>query len=250
MVLRLMVLLAALLVFQPACAGVFQLPEHPPLHRYGDLLIDRGSAAAGMPGVFFSHWTHRTRYTCRVCHFELGFDFAVNQTGMTEADNRDGQYCGACHDGRAAFGPTPENCQNCHTGPAELDAKDFARRRQALPPAVYGNGINWTRALEKGVIQPLYSLYHPEERPLDYAKQLELVANWSMVKPAIFDHATHGQWLDCSNCHPDIFNIKLKGTRHFAMSYILERKFCGVCHLNVAFPLDECDLCHPGMQRN
>ena len=31
------------------------------------------------------------------------------------------------------------------------------------------------------------------------------------------------------------------------MKYILEGKFCGVCHLNVAFPLDDCQRCHPDM---
>jgi len=31
------------------------------------------------------------------------------------------------------------------------------------------------------------------------------------------------------------------------MQYILETKFCGACHLTVAFPLDDCLRCHPGM---
>jgi len=69
-----------------------------------------------------------------------------------------------------------------------------------------------------------------------------------MVTPPVFDHGTHVRWLDCANCHPDVFNIKQKTTKHFEMRYILERKFCGVCHLDVAFPLDECESCHPGIR--
>ena len=28
------------------------------------------------------------------------------------------------------------------------------------------------------------------------------------------------------------------------MSRILKREFCGVCHLTVAFPMDDCKRCH------
>jgi len=242
-------IVACLLLVGGALGSVFILPAHPPQHRYGDLLIDRASSRAGQKPVFFSHWTHRTRFACRVCHFELGFEFAVNQTEITEEANREGMYCGACHDGVIAFDHGKKNCAMCHTGEAEIDKESFARLQQRLPPTGFGNGINWSRALRKGLISPQYSLYHPEEKPLAFDKRLELTANWSMVTPAIFDHGTHAPWLDCSNCHPDIFNIKKKTTKHFEMRYILERKFCGVCHLNVAFPLDECELCHPGIRQ-
>ncbi|PNU21491.1 hypothetical protein C2E25_01105 [Geothermobacter hydrogeniphilus] len=245
----LLALLAGLLLAGLVEGSIFKLPVPPPQHRYGDLLIDRVSTRSGQKPVFFSHWTHRTRYTCRVCHFELGFDFKVNRTEITEQANREGMYCGACHDGVVAFGPTDENCARCHTGKAEIDKQSFLKLQRTLPPTGFGNGINWTRALQKGLIAPKYSIYRPEEKPLDFSKRLELTANWSMVTPAIFDHATHVPWLDCANCHPDIFNIKKKTTRHFEMRYILEGKFCGVCHLDVAFPLDECELCHPGIKQ-
>jgi c(7)-type cytochrome triheme protein len=52
------------------------------------------------------------------------------------------------------------------------------------------------------------------------------------------------QWLDCNNCHPDNFNIKKKTTKHFSMERILKREFCGVCHLTVAFPMDDCKRCY------
>ena len=53
-----------------------------------------------------------------------------------------------------------------------------------------------------------------------------------------------------TNCHPDVFNIKKKTTEHFEMRFILEGRFCGACHLTVAFPLNDCMRCHPAMHRN
>jgi hypothetical protein len=29
------------------------------------------------------------------------------------------------------------------------------------------------------------------------------------------------------------------------MARILKREFCGVCHLTVAFPMNDCKRCHP-----
>ena len=81
-----------------------------------------------------------------------------------------------------------------------------------------------------------------------YKKELDIPANWALIPPAAFPHDKHMQWLDCGDCHPGIFNVKVKSTMHFEMRYILEGKFCGVCHLNVAFPLHNCKRCHPGMR--
>ncbi len=83
---------------------------------------------------------------------------------------------------------------------------------------------------------------------MPFAKRLKLEARWAMIPAAYFPHAEHQQWLDCANCHPDVFNIKKKTTEHFEMQYILEGKFCGLCHLRVAFPLNECKRCHPDMR--
>ncbi|HVR37486.1 MAG TPA: c(7)-type cytochrome triheme domain-containing protein [Thermoanaerobaculia bacterium] len=61
-------------------------------------------------------------------------------------------------------------------------------------------------------------------------------------------HAEHVRWLDCANCHPAIFNIRKKTTKHFSMRFNLAGEFCGACHLRVAFPLDDCMRCHPAME--
>jgi c(7)-type cytochrome triheme protein len=230
-------------------AGTFwQLPLLPPPENYGDLLIDRLSTVRQVKPVYFSHWTHRTRYTCRVCHWELDFAFKSGQTEITEKDNRNGLYCGACHDGKTAFGHGEENCDRCHSGRLLADREKFALLRDGLQKDNFGNKINWAGALRSGRIAPAASIFKVGETSLDYRKKLQLEAEWAYVPPAVFPHDIHSRWLACANCHPDIFNIKKKGTEHFLMNYILEGRFCGVCHLTVAFPMDDCHRCHPGIK--
>jgi len=62
--------------------NLFPIPLPPNL--YGTLLINRAAEKAGMKAVVFSHWLHRMKYTCRVCHSELEFAMRVNSTGITE----------------------------------------------------------------------------------------------------------------------------------------------------------------------
>jgi c(7)-type cytochrome triheme protein len=35
-----------------------------------------------------------------------------------------------------------------------------------------------------------------------------------------------------------------KGTTKYSMVDIFEGKYCGVCHVNVAFPMTDCQRCH------
>jgi c(7)-type cytochrome triheme protein len=77
---------------------------------------------------------------------------------------------------------------------------------------------------------------------------LELEAEWDNVPGAIFPHNKHTAWLDCSDCHPYIFNIKKKFTKGFRMMTNIRGEFCGVCHTNVAFPMTDCVRCHPDIK--
>ena len=228
-----------------ASAEQFRLPKHPPPALFGKVLIQRLTAVGAVKPVSFSHATHRVRYTCRVCHLELDFAFKRNGTEITEEANRKGFYCGACHNGRIAFGHTEENCARCHTGTLEDGVDDLAKVRD-LPTVKFGNGVDWSAAVKRGDIKPVSSLsgdYHP----LQLNTTLSLESDWNFVPPATFPHAEHVLWLDCANCHPAIFNVKKKGTQHFSMLNSLAGEFCGVCHVRVAFPLDDCLRCHPTM---
>jgi len=235
----------------PAVGAYFNLPPLPAPDKYGDIVMDRTATTHGQKAVVFSHWSHRSRFTCRVCHFELNFDFVAGQADVTKDDLQGRDFCGACHDGDRAFGITKKNCSRCHTGTSIDRSEQFAAladKLSRLPYREYGNRINWVMAQQQGLIKPKYSIFQPEEKPLPFSRSLVLNAEWNWVPPAIFNHATHTAWLDCANCHPQIFNVKKKTTRHFRMEYILKKKFCGVCHFAVTLPVDDCVTCHPDMR--
>jgi c(7)-type cytochrome triheme protein len=224
----------------------FRLPPAQPPRMFGTVLITRAARSGETRAVPFAHWKHRAKYTCRVCHLELDFALRTNETEITEAANRKGAYCGACHDGKTAFGITEENCARCHTGTVD-GSDDGFNALYKLPPSEHGNRVDWSRALALKEIAPVASLTD-EAPPISLDKTLSLEADWNFVSPAIFPHAEHERWLDCSNCHPSIFNVKKKTTKHFSMASSLRGEFCGVCHLRVAFPLNDCKRCHPTMK--
>ncbi len=245
------VLFCGLLLFflpQDSVGQFWDFPPPPPADEFGNLLINRTSEKNGVKPATFSHWIHRRKHTCRVCHFELEFGMKVNTTEITEDANKSGRYCGTggCHDGKTAFGHDKPNCEKCHNGNKRYGKEKFSGL-SALPKAKFGNGIDWVKALQNGSITPLNYLTIKPADDITFDKTLSLQAEMNNIPPAIFPHKTHLRWLDCNNCHPDVFNIKKKTTKHFSMDRILEGEFCGACHLNVAFPMNDCKRCHPQM---
>lgn len=94
---------------------LFSLFASPPvLAEYGDVVLNKRAEKAGMRPVIFSHWFHRIRFKCNVCHSEIGFVMRAGSNDVLMADIVNGKYCGACHDGKTAWGP--ENCRLCHSG--------------------------------------------------------------------------------------------------------------------------------------
>jgi len=81
--------------------------------EYGDVVINNHSDVAGMRPAIFPHWFHRIRFTCKVCHGDLGFKFEAGGNDITMLKIIDGEYCGACHNGQVAW--SVENCDLCHT---------------------------------------------------------------------------------------------------------------------------------------
>ena len=243
------ILLGAALLLVPAAAwGHFFFPSPQPPEEYGNLLISRGTADQDIQPVSFSHWRHRQKHTCRVCHFELQFGMEANSTEITEAANRAGMFCGACHDGKDLFGHIDEkDCEKCHNGDLRRGVEHFWPLWR-LPQSRFGNQIDWVAALEGGSIKPVHKLWDNPSQDMGFEDVLRLEAEWSGAPYAIFPHRKHTAWLDCNDCHPYIFNIKKKFTKGFRMTRNIEGEFCGVCHTKVAFPMTDCERCHPDIQ--
>jgi len=240
--------LFALILLLPAAAEArWDFPPAPPPEQFGNILIDRISTKNGVLPVSFSHWKHRRKYTCGVCHSELGFSFKSNLTPVTEAECRAGNYCGACHDGRTAFGHEKPNCGKCHNGNPSYGKEKFAELA-SLPHERSGNRIDWSLALKEKAISPSRFLKVKPPPGMVFEKALLLEAEWERVPPAFFPHKTHTAWLECSNCHPDIFSVQKKSTKHFEMKMNIAGEFCGVCHMTVAFPMSNCKGCHPAIR--
>ncbi len=112
--------------------------------------------------------------------------------------------------------------------------KDFPRDAQ-------GN-VDWVKALKDGVIHPkgAFDPNTPEIPP--FPLDIEIPAVGAMPN-VIFPHFPHTMWLQCGNCHPDIFKMQ-KGANPISMVKIVNGEFCGRCHGRVAFPISNCNRCH------
>lgn len=110
-----------------------------------------------------------------------------------------------------------------------------------LAPDTAGNQVRWLEALEKGQINPRDSVRPGTKvRVLD----LDILMNLKGGMPIVlFPHRRHTLWLDCANCHEDLFKSRI-GANDISMNQILQGEQCGLCHGAVAFPLTECNRCH------
>ncbi len=253
-------LLSVILFSGPLSAGandsfghsMLGLPAMPSPETYGEIFMGGASASKNLGPVRFSHWTHRVKYTCRVCHYELEFSMRAKETPIVCDDGRmGGRYCVTCHNGKISFAPRDadgNNCTGCHGFNASSVWRKFRELQKRLPPGKFGNEIDWSKALEEGLIKPDDSL-SGKKKELANIKTLTLQAELGGISSAVFPHKTHEVWLDCSDCHPDLFNIKKKTTESMLMSNMIKGESCGLCHLRVAFPLDDCRKCHPSMKQ-
>lgn len=76
----------------------------------GDIVYSRRGGADTLPPAYFPHWVHRIAYTCYACHDDL---FPMRRdANPTMAAMARGESCGACHNGKLAFGV--DTCHRCH----------------------------------------------------------------------------------------------------------------------------------------
>lgn len=233
--------------------GVRKRSKRP--HEYGNVLMNNYSERNNIAPVVFNHWLHRALYTCRLCHVDLGFGMEAESTETTEDDNVvAGLYCGACHDGKEAFGPKEKdsagneskNCYLCHSYGKKVNFKEnFYKYTKGFPRARYGDKINWLKTEEAGLIK-LEDFLEGQSflgQQLKQTKNIDIKSKMFGMDDIIFSHKKHTLWNGCELCHPDIFGVK-KGAVIYTMQEIFDGKFCGSCHGSVAFPNTDCRLCH------
>ncbi|MEI6825629.1 MAG: c(7)-type cytochrome triheme domain-containing protein [Desulfuromonadales bacterium] len=227
-------------------------PPTGPFWMYGTVIMNRLSTDAEMKPVVFNHWSHRAKYTCRVCHLNLEFSMKAGDTEISTDSFHSEKYCGACHNGKASFtlkcGPKFE-CPKCHMEEPKVLEQTFAKFAAPLPKTGFGDGIDWGKALRDGKISPKNSLggentIVPLPEKLRQPFYFGTASHRSDVK---FSHEQHSADLDCSGCHPDLFNIKNKGTQKFTTEANHSGSFCSACHMKVAFPMKDCRRCHSTM---
>jgi c(7)-type cytochrome triheme protein len=259
---RTRITLVVILIFCGQALSQTGTKQRRPLpYEYGRVIIDNYSEKADLPPVVFEHWIHRSKFTCRVCHVDIGFAMKAGATGITAADNERGYYCGACHNGKLLDEGKPvfqacsktmrfaddKRCVRCHSlGQNVASDFDFFAFSKPLPKAFFGNGIDWEKAEEMGLIKPANFLegYSIPRKSFPVQKDFALHAKVEGMPDIIFSHKKHTVWNGCELCHPDIFVGVKKGDTKYSMVDIAQGKFCGACHTNVAFPLTDCQRCH------
>jgi c(7)-type cytochrome triheme protein len=127
------------------------------------------------------------------------------------------------------------------TGPAIGQLQEPAEALSALPPDTAGNMVRWMQALDEGHISPRAQLLPSTQVTL--RKTEVLLKNTGEMPMVRFPHRQHTAWLDCSNCHDQLFEREAGKTK-INMFLILAGEKCGLCHGAVAFPLTECGRCH------
>ena len=84
-----------------------------------------------------------------------------------------------------------------------------------------------------------------------YAEYADVVLNKRAeqegVRPVIFPHWFHRIRFQCRVCHMELgFEMRV-GANDMSMEQIADGKFCGACHDGeVAWSVENCDLCHSG----
>jgi c(7)-type cytochrome triheme protein len=110
-----------------------------------------------------------------------------------------------------------------------------------LPPDSAGNMVNWVRAIDSGAINPRTNIL--PETEVRVRDEDIIVSKYGSMPAVRFPHRQHTLWLDCSNCHEQVFRSQT-GANRLSMMAILNGEQCGLCHGAVAFPLTECNRCH------
>lgn len=215
----------------------------------------------------FSHSAHATLFKCTDCHNGI-FVAGKESKRNSMAEMEKGSSCGACHDGKTAFG-VKSDCQKCHTvkqiqfrpGSAVFSHTPHiaAYSCKDCHPSLYlpgpGNKHFSMVQMEQGKscggchddktafsVKANCQKCHPATpKTIRY----ELAANTGNVE---FSHKPHSEkGYNCSDCH---YAVVPSGNseKRWVMKEMDQGKFCGTCHgFSMAFSVKDpaaCERCH------
>jgi c(7)-type cytochrome triheme protein len=250
--------LCAFIILTASVFGQVYLPPPPPKQPsdFGKVILNK-HASTGPGPVVFDHWLHRSKFTCRLCHVDIGFAMEANATGIAADTNSRGFHCGACHDGKRLFEGRPifascsdnikaKECNRCHSldkhGSRQYEYNAYTAK---FPKGVYG--VDWVAAEAERKIKPVDFLegISVKRVPIQTQPDFSIKAGMQWVHPIVFSHEKHSIWNGCELCHPEIFPTARKEGIQFSMLLNIRGRYCGACHGKVAFPLNNCSGCHP-----
>ena len=164
--------------------------------------------------VIFKHKYHvdDKHITCDKCHsglFEMEALKAQKKDDFKMESLYRGKYCGACHNGKAAFASDTQ-CARCHVRTTGLTVGHVKGKPAPYKTPVYNTAV----IIGKG------------EREVS------------------FKHEKHTSAGQCRDCHPQPFQIK-KGSNKITIADHNQSKSCFGCHDGKkAFSQYDCNNCH------
>lgn len=235
--------------------------KRPLPYEYGNVVMNNFSSKNNMAPVVFSHWLHRAKFTCRLCHVDIGFGMKAGTTEVKASDNMEGLYCGTCHNGKTKIedkivfkscsknGSKEESrtCDRCHSYGKNVKMEyNFSEFIARFPKERFGNGVDWEKAENDGLIKLIDHIegISIKRKKMPLPKDFSLEPKVVGLPEIIFSHQKHTIWNGCEVCHPEIFTGIRKGATKYTMIEIFDGKYCGVCHGTVAFPTIDCQRCH------
>jgi c(7)-type cytochrome triheme protein len=91
--------------------AAFSSKECAKCHVMTALKKDFSYPSGDMPAAIFSHQLHTSMFECKDCHTAV-FKYKKGGSGMKMDAIYQNKFCGKCHNGQIAFGPS--ECQRCH----------------------------------------------------------------------------------------------------------------------------------------
>jgi c(7)-type cytochrome triheme protein len=215
--------------------------------------------------VVFNHNRHfeqeGIKNNCKTCHNVI-FNLR-KESRYTMADMEKGKSCGACHNGKRAFGL--KDCIQCHkVGDVTIKVKEtgpvtFSHKRHL---GVYTCTVCHTKIFDLSVKKPFTmaqmekgkscgachngkDAFNTEEcLKCHPVKEVDFkVADGGDVQ---FSHELHTGMYKCGDCHVRLYLPSAKNARR-TMAEMETGKSCGACHNEgkEAFTVTEnCDRCH------